>query len=285
MHGPKPRQESDLLFLHVSYPICKSLDVSTDSLVDRHTWSPHGKGRDGVPSYRRLARGQVGSEASRKQECLLQWIHTRCTMMRRTLPWCKKRSAEHSKTFRKTQGLTVQMDVYASTHLSAPWRCQVIMFWATFTSTWLPIATTVCQPRQPVCSTTTQSGVFWALDMSLRALAPFALPTMPSCLLRLHQNCPSATTKLRASLRASQPRQPVTATLNHKITCWEADIRGDSFQNEISIMWLKTKSAIKLVCKNETLCLDMADSSWTRKFYLIFWNNFLMCWWSLISAI
>lgn len=235
MHGSKPRQESDLLFLHVSHPICKSLDVSTDLLVDRHTWSPHGKGRDGVPSYRRLARGQVGSEASRKQECLLQWIHTRCTMARRTLPWCKKRYTEHSWTFRKTQRNSVQMNVYTSTHLSAcdcrPWRCQVGVFWATFTSTWLPITTTVCQLQQPVWSTTTQSGVFWALDISLRALAPFALPTMPSCLLRLHQNCPSATTKLWASLRARQPRQPVSATLNHEITCWDADIWGDSFQN------------------------------------------------------
>lgn len=102
MHGSKPRQESRLLFLHVSYRICKNLDVLTDFLVDRHTWSPHGKGRDVVPSYRRLARRQVGSEASRKQECLLQWIHTRCTMVRRTLPWCKKRYKEHTWAFIKT---------------------------------------------------------------------------------------------------------------------------------------------------------------------------------------
>lgn len=102
MHVTKLRQENILLFLHVSYPTCKSLDVSTDFLVDRHTWSPHGKGRDRLPSYRHLARRQVGSEASRKQECVLQWIHTRYTMVRRTLPWCKKRCTEHTWTFIKT---------------------------------------------------------------------------------------------------------------------------------------------------------------------------------------
>ena len=98
-------------------------------------------------------------------------------------------------------------------HLSfCPGRCQVTLLWATFTSTWPAVTTTVCQPRQPVSSTTTQSGVFWALDISLTTL-----PTVPSCLPRLHQNCPSATTKLWASVGACQPHQPVTAALNHKI--------------------------------------------------------------------
>lgn len=106
------------VILHVSYPICKSLDMSTDFLVDRHTWSPHGKGRDGVPSYRYLARGQVGSEVCRKQACLLHWIHTRCTVVRRTLQWYRKPYAEntHPWAFITTQLTTNTVQMYSQAH-------------------------------------------------------------------------------------------------------------------------------------------------------------------------
>ncbi len=236
-HGSKPREESDLFFLRVSYPICKSLDMSTDFLMDRHTWSPHGKGRDGMPSYRRLAWRQVGSEASRKQECLLQWIHTRCSMVRRTLPSLQDRT--HTTLMNIHTNIlvhkcyTVELNACISTHLSSRyWRsrtCQVSFFWAAFTSTWLPAMATCLVHYNSV----------WCI-LSHR-YQPRALPTMPSCLPKLHQNCPSATTKLGASLRACQPRQPVTITLNHEITCWEANEWGDSIQNEIPIMWLYIK--------------------------------------------
>lgn len=81
-----------------------------------------------------------------------------------------------------------------------------------------------CQAHQPVWSTAAQSGVFWALYISFRALPPCTLPTMPSCLLRLHQIHPSATTKVWASLRGCQQCQPVTASLNHKIMCRGASV-------------------------------------------------------------
>lgn len=154
MRASKSRQENDLLFLHVSYPICKSLDVSTDFLVDRHTWTPHGKGRVALPSYRCLARRQVGSEASRKPECLLEWIHTRSRVMRRTLRQHKKRYTERIWAFIKKWTRTAQQSWMCRQAHTFPaarlWRCQVTLLGATFTSTWPEAITTVYPPCQPV---------------------------------------------------------------------------------------------------------------------------------------
>lgn len=91
-----------------------------------------------------------------------------------------------------------------------------------------PSAADCCQPQHPVCSATPQAVVFGALELS----QPFALPTMPFCVLRHHQNCPSAPTKIGASYSVRQPGQPVTATANRRLTCWEADIHAGSVQTE-----------------------------------------------------
>lgn len=201
-------------FCSVSLHICKGRDVSTDFLVDRHTWSPHGKGRGGVPSYRWLARRQVGSKFRRKQECLVQCVHTRCTT--------KQRKRIHKNALEDRASLKHIHPVQPWSHPETRVRPPDQQSWRRLASRSTP-------------SLTAQSGVFWALCISFRASLPHTLPTMPSCLLRLHQNCPSATTSLRASRRACQQRQPVTADLNQEIICWEASIWEDSLRNAVYI--------------------------------------------------
>lgn len=51
------------------------------------------------------------------------------------------------------------------------------------------------------------SLVYSEPSISARALPPSALPTMPSCLLRLHQNCPSATNQTPSQCK-SVPATP-----------------------------------------------------------------------------
>lgn len=106
------------------------------------------------------------------------------------------------------------------------WGC----LWAAFTSIWLLITMAVWAT---VTCLVHQTSVWCILSPRYQ---PQRSATLCSanyailCAVRLHQNCPSAITKLRASRRVCQPHQPVTVTPNQKITCWETIIRGDSFK-------------------------------------------------------
>lgn len=109
-----------------------------------------------------------------------------------------------------------------------------------------PSAAERCQPQRPVCSATPQAVVLGALELS----QPFALPTMPFCVSRHHQNCPSAPTKIGASYSVRQPGQPVTATANRRLTCWEADTQRGFSPNRDA--WAGTDAILFKVTKNKT---------------------------------
>lgn len=248
-NGSEPRQEKVICsFLHVSHPICKKPRCA-DRLPRGQTyviatWKKEETECQVTDVWQedKLAQRRAGSRSA----CFSGYTPGR-TMERRTLPWCKKRYKEHSWTFIKkrtcTQTLHGAVECMHEHTLSppAPGGGEV--------PNHLVYLHLTCNHHNSAPAATTclvhQNSVWCILSPRYQpqsAAIPSALPTMPSCLLRLHQNCPSATTKLRASLITCQPRQPVTATLNHEITCWEAEIWRDLVQNETSIMWLKARN-------------------------------------------
>lgn len=245
-NGSEPRQEKVICsFLHVSHPICKKPRCA-DRLPRGQTyviatWKKEETECQVTDVWQedKLAQRRAGSRSA----CFSGYTPGR-TMERRTLPWCKKRYKEHSWTFIKKTHLYTNATrrgwMYAWAHAlpPAPGGGEV--------PNHLVYLHLTCNHHNSAPAATTclvhQNSVWCILSPQYQpqsAAIPSALPTMPSCLLRLHQNCPSATTKLRASLITCQPRQPVTATLNHEITCWEAEIWRDLVQNQTSIMWLK----------------------------------------------
>lgn len=243
--APSPgRKKCFALFYMCHIPFVKSLDVPTDFLMDRHTWSPHGKRKrrsaklptSGKRTSWLRGEQEAGVPASVDTHPVVQWSGGPFRDVRKDT----KSTHEHSWKTHSYTNATWRGWMYAWAHAlpPAPGGGEV--------PNHLVYLHLTCNHHNSAPAATTclvhQNSVWCILSPRYQpqsAAIPSALPTMPSCLLRLHQNCPSATTKLRASLRACQPRQPVTATLNHEITCWEAEIRWDLVQNETSIMWLK----------------------------------------------